>query len=265
MSWLAYAGASFAALLPLVNPLQAIPIFTGLTVSATDAERRQMARRTGIYVLLILLVSQALGHLVLSLFGLSLGMLQIAGGLIVANAGWGMSTGAPRVSRHEAKQFHLPDLHKLLRAQRRRSQRSAHAAPARTAATERTGHAAATRGESQTETADQPQRKPAPDISFTPMAMPLLAGPGAMGIIIGLEVQSPGIVDSLGLALGTAGIALATAVCLLAAVPLGRYITPGAAIAMQRIFGFIVLAIAVALIASGISALFGIPLHGSPG
>ncbi|MDP3971468.1 MAG: MarC family protein, partial [Candidatus Nanopelagicales bacterium] len=99
---------------------------------------------------------------------------------------------------------------------------------------------------------------------FSPMAMPILSGPGAMGIIIGLEAQSQSPLDSIGLALGSLGIAALVAVCLLAANPLNRTISPSAMIAMTRIFGFILLAIAVAVFASGISSLFGIPLHGSP-
>jgi multiple antibiotic resistance protein len=41
------------------------------------------------------------------------------------------------------------------------------------------------------------------DISFSPMALPLLAGPGALGVVIGLASRSQGVAPLLGIVLGS--------------------------------------------------------------
>lgn len=255
MNWLAYAGISFAALFPLVNPLSALPVFLNLTRGATKAQRKRMAIQIAIDVLLILVFTQALGRLVLELFGLSLGMLQIAGGLIVANTAWQMSTGTTTASAVKTHAIHLPSFMKSARRHQRQQKQA-----------DQASGAAASRHPDATGPTTQTKNKHTdiPPICFSPMAMPILSGPGAMGIIISLETQSQSLLDSFGLALGSIGIAVLAGACLLAANPLSRAISPSAMIAMTRIFGFILLAIAVAVFASGISSLFGIPLHGSP-
>lgn len=113
-------------------------------------------------------------------------------------------------------------------------------------------HVAATEGETKT---------PAfPDISFSPIAMPMLAGPGSMGVVIGVVAQHKGLGDSVGLSIGIAAIALLSMLTLLAATPINRWLGASGVMVLQRVFGFITLGIAVALVSTGISSLFGIPL-----
>ncbi len=272
---MAYAGMSFAALFPLVNPLSALPVFLNLTRGATTEQRKRMAIQIAIDVLLILVFTQALGRLVLELFDLSLGMLQIAGGLIVANTAWQMSTGASNASAAEAHAIHLPSFLKRThrhQAAKKKNKKTPTRAPHGT-----TSHLSDPAGADLSVPAPLPPtpdgnphragtpKKPIPPICFSPMAMPILSGPGAMGIVIGLETQAKSPLDSIGLGIGSLGIAILVAACLLAANPLSRAISPAAMLAMTRIFGFILLAIAVAVMAAGVSSLFGIPLHGSPG
>jgi len=265
MSWLPYAGVAFMALFPIVNPFPAIPIFAGLTQTATDSERKRMAYRTAVYVVLILLITQFTGRLILQLFDLSLGMLQIAGGLIVAHTAWQMATGTPRVSAHESRNGRISLLDMFTHPGKTHKRPPAHSSgksKAHIAVADETS----TDADSKHSTATQgPPRKAVLDVSFTPMAMPLLAGPGAMGIVIGLEAQSRVWTHSLGTTVGIVAMSLLVGVCLLGSTALNKVITPGAAVAMQRIFGFIILGIAVALVSAGISSLFGVPLHGSSG
>ncbi len=84
---------SFVSLVTIINPLATIPFFTGLSGHLSDSDAHAMARRAAGYCLSILLVSLFAGTLVLSMFGISLGALRIAGGIVVAILGHGMLYG----------------------------------------------------------------------------------------------------------------------------------------------------------------------------
>jgi len=96
------AGATFLALFPIVNPLGGIPMFFTLTTGYPDKDRDKAALKTAFYVLAILAVFMMFGRFVLHFFGISLPVLNIAGGLIVANTAWGMVTSSSRVTVAES-------------------------------------------------------------------------------------------------------------------------------------------------------------------
>ncbi|KPC49369.1 MarC family protein [Amantichitinum ursilacus] len=77
-----------AGLIPIVNPLGAAPIFLSMTARYTSAERAVLARRIGIYCFCLLLGSMFVGTYVLDFFGVSLPIVRVCGGLLVAAAGW---------------------------------------------------------------------------------------------------------------------------------------------------------------------------------
>lgn len=76
------------ALLPLVNPLGAVPIFLRLTHGCDDATRRDLARHIALYAFGLVLGSMVLGSFVLRLFDLSVPVVQVAGGAVVCALGW---------------------------------------------------------------------------------------------------------------------------------------------------------------------------------
>jgi len=78
------------ALLPVVNPPGNVPIFLNLTHGCDEATRRDLARHIAIYSFALLLGSMLLGSLVLRLFDLSVGALQVAGGAVVCALGWNL-------------------------------------------------------------------------------------------------------------------------------------------------------------------------------
>src|ERR1700732_5636124 len=98
----ASAAATFLALFPIVAPFGGIPIFFSLTSSWPAVERRRTALKTSFYVFAILVVFLFFGRFVLSFFGISLPVLKIAGGLIVANTAWGMVTSHARITPEES-------------------------------------------------------------------------------------------------------------------------------------------------------------------
>ena len=78
----------FAAIFPVVNPPGAGLIFLGMTRGASSQTRRWLARRVAVNAFVIMNLSLTVGALVLKIYGISIPVLRVAGGLIVAVAGW---------------------------------------------------------------------------------------------------------------------------------------------------------------------------------
>src|SRR6476660_1909668 len=78
----------FAAIFPVVNPPGSALVFLGLTRDASHEIRRILARRVARNSFFVLVCSFFLGALVLKFYGISIPVLRVAGGFIVAVAGW---------------------------------------------------------------------------------------------------------------------------------------------------------------------------------
>lgn len=78
----------FTSLVTVVNPIGAAMFFLTITSGATRAQRMTLSNKVCIYFLIMALVTLCVGSFVLSFFGISLGVLRVAGGLILFSAGW---------------------------------------------------------------------------------------------------------------------------------------------------------------------------------
>jgi multiple antibiotic resistance protein len=194
------ATATFLALFPIVNPIGGVPLFFSLTGDYSQAERRSTALKVALDVIAILVLFMLFGRFVLNFFGISLPVLKIAGGLIVANTAWGMVTGSSRITVEESS-------------------------------------------EAQTK----------PDISLTPMAMPMLSGPGSIGVVMGLAAHADHFLSYLGMVIGIVVLGLTVYLLLALGGPIVKRLGPGAMGAINRIFGFLILAIAVQLVWNGMT------------
>lgn len=194
------AIGTFLALFPIVNPFGAVPIFFALTSKSSNSERRRLEMKVAVFVIGILVFFLLVGRFVLHFFGISLPVLRIAGGLIVANAAWGMVTSKSRITDAE-------------------------------------GDEAITKE----------------DISFTPMAMPMLAGPGSIGVVMGLAANSTNMLAYVGMIIGIVALGLVVYLFLRLGGPLVERLGPNAIGSINRIFGFLILAVAVQLIWDGIA------------
>lgn len=83
---------SFAALFPIVNPIESAPFFLALTSNMTQTERSALARVIAINGFALLLGSMVLGPWLLEFFGIELPVVRIAGGLVVTALGWKLLT-----------------------------------------------------------------------------------------------------------------------------------------------------------------------------
>jgi multiple antibiotic resistance protein len=194
------AAATFLALFPIVDPFGGIPIFFSMTSSWTARDRQRTALKTGIWVFVILVTFLFVGRFVLFFFGISLPVLKIAGGLIVANTAWGMVTSHARITPEESQEAEGKE-----------------------------------------------------DISLTPLAMPLMSGPGAIGVVMGLAAHVDSLASYMGIVIGIAAVALSVFLFFYMGGPLVRRLGPGAVGAINKIFGFLILAIAVQLVWDGVA------------
>ena len=85
---LKYFALAFSALLPVINPLGSALVFLGLVGYAPSDVIRKLARRIAFTTTLFLLVVELVGAGLLNFFGISLGVVQVAGGFVLAAMGW---------------------------------------------------------------------------------------------------------------------------------------------------------------------------------
>ncbi|MCL2345698.1 MAG: hypothetical protein FWC58_07590 [Desulfobulbus sp.] len=100
---------ALAAVLPILNPPAVAPVFVNLTRDLEPDVRRAMATRVGINVALMLAVAMLIGTYVLDFFGVSIPIVRVAGGLIVAFTAWGMLTAQQVASSEHSAMASLVD------------------------------------------------------------------------------------------------------------------------------------------------------------
>lgn len=81
---------ALSALLPLINPLGSALVFLGLVGDAPAAVYKTLARKIAINNVIFLTVIELLGSAILRFFGISLPIVQVAGGLVITAIGWKM-------------------------------------------------------------------------------------------------------------------------------------------------------------------------------
>lgn len=125
---------SFIALLVIINPVGAIPVFISLTAQQSEAEKKSTIRSAALAVALILSITGLIGETVIRFFGISIPSFQVGGGILILLLAISMLNAqvAPARQTHEEQQ----------------------------------------EAESKT------------NIAVVPLAIPLLAGPGAMSTVI---------------------------------------------------------------------------------
>ncbi|MDV6168354.1 MarC family protein [Flavobacterium sp. DG1-102-2] len=193
----------FAAIFSVINPLGAIPIFVGLTIDDSMAERSRISFWTAVNVFIILIISFFIGQYVLAFFGISIDALRIAGGFIIVNSGFSLLTGKFKKTRGVNKKVEND-------AQKRN------------------------------------------DIALTPLAIPMLAGPGSISLLIAMYQDYTRIDQQIIACLAIAALAFVIFLMLRSAHYLSRILGASGIVAISRIIGFIVIAIGVQYISSSV-------------
>lgn len=92
-----------ASLLPILNPAGTAPIFLGLTEGASGRTRAVLAKSIARNTALMMVGAMLVGSYVLDLFGISLPVVRVAGGSIIAANAWRMlNTGQATSDSHQA-------------------------------------------------------------------------------------------------------------------------------------------------------------------
>lgn len=98
---LKFLPLAFSALLPVINPLGSALILLGLVGPAPPEVFRSLARKIAFSTVFFLLGIDLAGAAILAFFGISLAVVQFAGGFVLAAMGWNLlnqSDAAPENS-----------------------------------------------------------------------------------------------------------------------------------------------------------------------
>ncbi|MBE7538097.1 MAG: MarC family NAAT transporter [Opitutaceae bacterium] len=90
------------------------------------------------------------------------------------------------------------------------------------------------------------------DISFTPLAMPMLSGPGSIAVTIGFTSLAKHPLDYAAIILGIFVVALASYVVLRLSVHVVRWIGVNGMSAMTKIMGFLLLCVGIQFMVNGL-------------
>jgi len=100
-----------ATMLPILNPAATAPIFLSMTEGASPTTRTLLARRIARNMFWLMTGSMLVGSYVLDFFGISLPIVRIGGGLILASVAWRLLGATPTTpdSRASLAEAFTPD------------------------------------------------------------------------------------------------------------------------------------------------------------
>jgi multiple antibiotic resistance protein len=191
---------SFFPLFIVVDPFGTMALFLTMTSDYSEIEKRTAAKDAFIYGSLILVFFTVAGYYVLSLMGISINAIEIAGGIILLIMGIEMVREGDR-PKSTGKTFKNPDL------------------------------------------------------GIVPFATPLLAGPGAISLVIILARKS---YISMGYTIISVIIIFVVVLILFSfATPISKALGDKSMKAITRIFGLFVAAFAIQFMLTAAAALIG--------
>ena len=108
-----FFALAFSALLPVINPLGSALLLLEIVGSAPISVFRDLARGIAIRTTLFLLVVELVGTGLLEFFGISLPVVQVAGGLVLASMGWSLLNQKETESNPDAEDIEEAGLKSL--------------------------------------------------------------------------------------------------------------------------------------------------------
>ncbi|MCL6015325.1 MAG: MarC family protein [Candidatus Thermoplasmatota archaeon] len=190
----------FFPLFIVIDPFGTMALFLTMTSDYSEQEKRTAAKDAFIYGSLILVFFTVAGYYVLSLMGISINAIEIAGGIILLIMGIEMVREGDR-PKSTGKTFKNPDL------------------------------------------------------GIVPFATPLLAGPGAISLVIILARKS---YVSMGYTIISVVIIFVVVLVLFSfATPISKALGDKSMKAITRIFGLFVAAFAIQFMITAVTALLG--------
>lgn len=96
------------------------------------------------------------------------------------------------------------------------------------------------------------------DIALTPLAIPMMAGPGSMSLLIAMYQDYPDVKNKLIIVAAILAVAITAFLVLRSASYISRILGASGIVAISRIIGFLVLAIGIQYIINSLLVLFKI-------
>lgn len=85
----------FMALVIVVNPVSALPLFVSMTVGNTEAEKKHIARIASISVAVVLVLAAVIGQPMLAVFGITIASFKVGGAILILLMAVSMMHAAP--------------------------------------------------------------------------------------------------------------------------------------------------------------------------
>ncbi|WP_455234590.1 MarC family protein [Thiogranum longum] len=196
----------FTALLVILDPFAAIPVFLALTPGYSKAERSRAALVASMTVAIILIITAVTGESLLRAIGASLASFRVGGGIVLMLMALSMLRG--ETGRVRANSI---------------------------------------------ETAEAESKQ---TVAVVPIAIPLLAGPGAISTVIIEMHRFTGLRHTLLVVTVILVICLILWLVLRAAAAIGDALGRVGLNIVNRLFGLVLTAIAVEIMANGLKELF---------
>jgi multiple antibiotic resistance protein len=209
MSFFIHALVSFFA---VMNPIGNVPIFLALTAEYTVEEQRRTAWKAISIAFIILTVFLLLGHVIFSLFGISINAFRLAGGILIFGIAYNLL---------HAKQSSVQSLH--------------------------------------SHEHDESMEKE--DISVTPLAIPIIAGPGTIATVMSLAAGPDLLTDSISVFIAYVIVLLVTYYIFYYSSWINKRLGQTEMNVVTRLMGLILAIIAVQMAAEGLGGLFPGLLH----
>ena len=90
ISDLSIIAGVFSTLLAIINPLEALPIYLSLLQGEDESTHRTVAFRSCLYAAIMMVFFLFFGKLMMHLFGVSLSMVRVVGGIILVRIGFSL-------------------------------------------------------------------------------------------------------------------------------------------------------------------------------
>ncbi|HEY5370320.1 MAG TPA: MarC family protein [Hanamia sp.] len=87
-SYIHFVFVGFIALFPVVNPLGSAFIVSPYFSKLSNQERRNAVKKIAFYVFIMCFIVLLSGRWILALFGISVPIIQLAGGIMICKIGW---------------------------------------------------------------------------------------------------------------------------------------------------------------------------------
>lgn len=212
-----HLGTVFMGFFAIMNPIANVPIFLSLTSQDDEQTTKAIAFRALLLAFIIITVFALMGQFIFTLFGISLSAFRITGGLLVFLIGFHMLQG-------NSSSVHHPDSAQV--------------------------------EESKAKSGDL-QREAALSVAVSPLALPILAGPGTIATAMSFSAVG-GIAEML-ITIGTFGaLCIVTYLFFIFGGKLVNYLGSAALGAITRMMGLILAVIGTQMAIEGIKGAFAI-------